>query len=764
VNSAQPQEAEQPASRAPGTFGPYEVIKRLSAPGLVETFRAIDVEKGGQVALKVLHAESQGRYERAAQLFRGVGFRNRQLDDPALVPLLSVCRDGASPFVATALAEGPNLESWRNQGAFQSASGLKKMRGVLVGVTEAMARLHSRTVPLVHGGLSPGNIFVTQSGIQIADAGFSSALRPFMEPDACGFDKWWFVAPELVLDPQSRPDSMADIYSLGAVLFFAATGNPPIRARSLAEWQKSLQKGETSTNEAGQHPDSSATPGLGAVLEAAFDLMARAPADRPQSMRDALARLTAAFDTAEAAQQRHGTDQLDVQDEPLPELDLLEADFESEAPLELEEGLRALSGSNGPVKSGPPAEGGGPVDTGKPVPLARPVAPLAQDSQPLELDEPGPGESSDLADLGRFAQGVLADSPLIQSARSANDSTSEVAEGDDLFGMPSPTSPGLLTANTASAIELPDLDPAVSRESQGIHDEDERRIRPPVDPASIPALSFDDSSDEEGVVSVAGSVVTTQTGPVVLPRRAGTARLVSAEPKRKSLSKGSTRGLPLALALLGALGAGGFVWWQDLLSHQSSGESSGGASADSVAQSPPERAETSGQPARESALDRETAQRARAQEAAVAPARGQLDIQTTPKGARVWIDGVERGRTPLKLQTAPGSHRIVMTKPGFKMLREVADTSEGLSLKRSLPPANINFGGRVRLRVDCKTEGKFPVFIDGKDTGLLCPLEDILIPEGNRLIGLYVIPQNKIWSFERDVLPGSRTHRVVFSY
>lgn len=146
------------------------------------------------------------------------------------------------------------------------------------------------------------------------------------------------------------------------------------------------------------------------------------------------------------------------------------------------------------------------------------------------------------------------------------------------------------------------------------------------------------------------------------------------------------------------------------------------------------------------------------------PSRGELSIVTTPQGATIWVDGKERGRTPLTIQTTPGAHRIVIVKPGFKMLREVTDTSEGLTIKRTLPPANINFGGNVVLKVECKTPGKYPVFVDGKDTGLLCPIETLKIPGGNRLIGLYVIPDNKIWSFEREVVAGTKAHRVVFSY
>jgi hypothetical protein len=130
----------------------------------------------------------------------------------------------------------------------------------------------------------------------------------------------------------------------------------------------------------------------------------------------------------------------------------------------------------------------------------------------------------------------------------------------------------------------------------------------------------------------------------------------------------------------------------------------------------------------------------------------------------VWVDGVEKGKTPLSVKATPGGHRIVITRPGFRMLREVADTADGATLQRTLSTASANFGGPISLSVLCQTKGKYPVFIDGRDTGILCPADGIKVPPGNHLIGVFVIPQNKIWSFEREILDNPPEQRVIFSY
>jgi serine/threonine protein kinase len=142
---------------------------------------------------------------------------------------------------------------------------------------------------------------------------------------------------------------------------------------------------------------------------------------------------------------------------------------------------------------------------------------------------------------------------------------------------------------------------------------------------------------------------------------------------------------------------------------------------------------------------------------------GQLVLKTTPGGATVWLDGVQKQKTPLTLVTAPGSHRLVVTLPGFRMLRDAVDTTTGLLWAREMFPAPRLDGGRVPLDVTCTTEGAYPVFVDGRDSGELCPASDLRIEPGRHSIGVFVIPQNRIWAFDREVQL-NHPHRIQFNY
>jgi eukaryotic-like serine/threonine-protein kinase len=145
-------------------------------------------------------------------------------------------------------------------------------------------------------------------------------------------------------------------------------------------------------------------------------------------------------------------------------------------------------------------------------------------------------------------------------------------------------------------------------------------------------------------------------------------------------------------------------------------------------------------------------------------AASELKISTTPPGAMVWLDGIEQGRSPISIMIAASGHRLVLTAPGYRMHREVVDVSASRSIERELRAINRQFEGPVALNVYCRTNGKYPVFIDGKESGLLCPVEGLKISPGTHMVGVFVIPQNKIWSFERDVAATSPVHRVIFSY
>jgi hypothetical protein len=143
--------------------------------------------------------------------------------------------------------------------------------------------------------------------------------------------------------------------------------------------------------------------------------------------------------------------------------------------------------------------------------------------------------------------------------------------------------------------------------------------------------------------------------------------------------------------------------------------------------------------------------------------KGHLALKINPPGAAVWLDGKESGAAPMTVLTSPGSHRLVITAPGYRMLRDVIDTTNGAVFEREMVPAIFPLTGAVGVNVGCTTEGKYPVLVDGKEIGAYCPIAGIRLDPGKHMVGVFVIPENRIWTQERDILP-ERPHRVHFNY
>jgi hypothetical protein len=142
---------------------------------------------------------------------------------------------------------------------------------------------------------------------------------------------------------------------------------------------------------------------------------------------------------------------------------------------------------------------------------------------------------------------------------------------------------------------------------------------------------------------------------------------------------------------------------------------------------------------------------------------GHLVLNVTPPGAVVWLDGKEVGATPSTLLTQPGVHRLVITAAGYRMLRDVIDTSKGALFERQMVPAIFPLTGSVGLNVACVTEGKYPVFVDGREIGAFCPIAGVRLNPGKHMVGVFVIPENRIWTLDREVV-AERPHRVQFNY
>ena len=125
-----------------------------------------------------------------------------------------------------------------------------------------------------------------------------------------------------------------------------------------------------------------------------------------------------------------------------------------------------------------------------------------------------------------------------------------------------------------------------------------------------------------------------------------------------------------------------------------------------------------------------------------------LFVDTQPHGASVWVDGVWKGNTPLDVLAGPGGKRLVLVAAGHHIFRTSIDAGEGAIIRLALEPVAGPIRGNAFLNVVCHTAGRYPVFIDEVETGLLCPASRVPVSDGAHRVGVFVPAEGKLVAVE----------------
>ncbi|MEU3610794.1 protein kinase [Streptomyces sp. NPDC006872] len=211
----------------PTTVGPYRLLGRLGSGGMGRVF--LGRSAGGRtVAVKIVHPhlaldeEFRARFRREVDAARRVG-------GAWTAPVLDADPEAAVPWVATGYAAGPSLAA-----AVVSDGPLPhhSVRVLGAGLAEALAAVHE--LGLVHRDVKPSNVLLTVDGPLLIDFGIARATDGTASLTSTGVSVGspGYMAPEQILGRGAS--GAADVFSLGAVLAYAATGQPPFPGDSSA--------------------------------------------------------------------------------------------------------------------------------------------------------------------------------------------------------------------------------------------------------------------------------------------------------------------------------------------------------------------------------------------------------------------------------------------------------------------------------------------------------------------------------------------------
>ena len=260
-------------AHAPRRLGRYVIEGPIGAGGMGEVYRAQDPRLERTVAIKMLPRET-AEDSALRRRFLNEARAASALNHPNIVALYDICTDREVDFLVMEYVDGRTLKeliakdvlSFEQLAEFgsQVASGLSAAHGAGV----------------VHRDIKPANIMVTQAQqAKVLDFGIAKVMRGGSDTQLTAegqvIGTVAYMSPE-----QSRgeeTDFRSDLFSLGSVLYEAATGRPPFQAASILGLMHEIATREP-------EPPTTYRPELRPdFVRAVMRCLAKDPGQRPES-------------------------------------------------------------------------------------------------------------------------------------------------------------------------------------------------------------------------------------------------------------------------------------------------------------------------------------------------------------------------------------------------------------------------------------------------------------------------------------------------
>src|SRR5262245_33663529 len=205
-------------------LGHYEILEEIGRGGMGVIYRARQQHSRRVVAVKRILAHQVNSHETLVR-FRREAEAVASLDHPNILPIHEVSEsEEGLPYFSMKYATGGSLRT----AAPTLSKDPRKCVQVMATIARAISYAHSKGI--LHRDLQPGNILLDENGEPlVSDFGLAKWLdqgsdltRTLETLGTPGY-----IAPEQAERPADKLTCAADVYSLGAILFYLLTGRPP---------------------------------------------------------------------------------------------------------------------------------------------------------------------------------------------------------------------------------------------------------------------------------------------------------------------------------------------------------------------------------------------------------------------------------------------------------------------------------------------------------------------------------------------------------
>ena len=211
-------------------FGRYELLGEIARGGMGVVYRARQEGLERVVALKMIlgtgvDLDTTRRFLQEAQAAAAI-------DHPNVVPVYDSGEADARPYFTMALVNGPNLRDYvKNRGLLP----VEEAAGLFAQIVAGVAHAHQHGI--IHRDLKPANVLIDQNGRpRVTDFGLAKRLAGDANLTATGqvIGTPAYMAPEQARDSKDVGPP-ADVYALGAILYFLLTGRPPFEGEGMTD-------------------------------------------------------------------------------------------------------------------------------------------------------------------------------------------------------------------------------------------------------------------------------------------------------------------------------------------------------------------------------------------------------------------------------------------------------------------------------------------------------------------------------------------------
>jgi eukaryotic-like serine/threonine-protein kinase len=277
--TAAPSETESAPPAPPPSWigkklGHFKLLRLIGEGVMGRVIQALDVNLQRIVALKVLRKRIPGidEQERVNQFLREARAA-AQIEHPNVVRIHEINQVNGWWYIAMEMVDGDNLKS-----VIKATGSLPPQRVCPLIADAATALAVAHDLGILHRDVKPGNLMIHRNGrCKLTDFGLVRIEDPNDPFDFTNKSVGTphFMAPEVI--QRKKQTSAIDIYSLGATLYYALTGSPPFRGKTLKEvFKKHLEMPPPDVCE--QVPECSAS-----LAELIQRMMAKNPASRPSA-------------------------------------------------------------------------------------------------------------------------------------------------------------------------------------------------------------------------------------------------------------------------------------------------------------------------------------------------------------------------------------------------------------------------------------------------------------------------------------------------